>query len=122
MRGFVHRLEGGATGPMPARLGEDLRALGEGSATAVLAVASPSAVRALRDERPAYERTTAAPRVRLVLGQPPLRPRLERLGSAYHATAWVLGREAAALLPIDALAGASLRAPWRGRRSRSAGR
>ena len=112
VRGFVHRLEGGATGPMPARLGEDLRALGEGSATAVLAVASPSAVRALRDERPVYERTSPAPRVRLVLGQPPLRPRLERLGSAYHATAWVLGREAAALLPIDALAGSSLRAPW----------
>ena len=99
-------------GPMPARLGEDLRALGEGSATAVLAVASPSAVRALRDERPVYERTTAAPRVRLVLGQPPVRPSLERLGASYHATAWVLGREAAALLPIDALAGSSLRAPW----------
>ena len=31
---------------------------------------------------------------------------------AYHGTAWVLGREAAALLPIDALAASSLRAPW----------
>jgi hypothetical protein len=112
VRGFVHRLEGGATGPLPARLGEDLRALGEGSATAVLAIASPSAVRALRDERPVYERTSPAPRVRLVLGQPPVRPTLDRLAAAYHGTAWVLGREAASLLPIDALADTSLRAPW----------
>ena len=112
VRGFVHRLEGGATGPLPARLGEDLRALGEGSATAVLAIASPSAVRALRDERPVYERTSPAPRVRLVLGQPPVRPTLDRLAAAYHGTAWVLGHEAASLLPIDALADTSLRAPW----------
>lgn len=41
-----------------------------------------------------------------------MRPSLERLASAYHGTAQVLGREAAALLPIDALAGASLRLPW----------
>ncbi len=52
------------------------------------------------------------PRIRLVLGQPPLRPGLERLAQAYHHTAWGLGREAAGLLPIDALAGNSLRAPW----------
>jgi hypothetical protein len=31
---------------------------------------------------------------------------------AYHGTAWALSREAAALLPIDALADSSLRAPW----------
>ena len=48
VRGFVQRLEGGALGPLQARLGEDLRALGEGTATAVLMVSSPSAVRALR--------------------------------------------------------------------------
>ena len=115
VRGFVQRLEGGALGPMQARLGEDLRALGEGSATAVLAVASPSAVRALSDGSAAdgYDRSGApTPRVRLVLGQPPIRPSLERLAAAYHGTAWTLGREAAALLPIDALADTSLRAPW----------
>jgi hypothetical protein len=115
VRGFVQRLEGGALGPMQARLGEDLRALGEGSATAVLAIASSSAVRVLLDgSGPAgYDRAaTPAPRVRLVLGQPPIRPSLERLAAAYHGTAWTLGREAAALLPIDALADSSLRAPW----------
>ena len=115
VRGFVQRLEGGALGPMQARFGEDLRALGEGSATAVLAIASPSAVRALSDGSAAdgYDRSGApTPRVRLVLGQPPIRPSLDRLAAAYHGTAWTLGREAAAMLPIDALADTSLRAPW----------
>lgn len=113
VRGFVQRLEGGALGPLQARLGEDLRALGEGTATAVLAVASPSAVRALHDPSAGDERSAAqGPRIRLVLGQPPVRPTLERLAAAYHGTAWTLGREAAGLLPIDALAGPSLRAPW----------
>lgn len=106
VRGFVQRLEGGALGPMQARLGEDLRAFGEGTATAVLAIASPSAIRALGDGRP------SDPRVRLVLGQPPVRPDLDRLAAAYHGTAWTLGREAASLLPIDALAESSLRPPW----------
>jgi len=106
VRGFVQRLEGGALGPMQARLGEDLRALGEGTATAVLAIASPSAIRALGDGR------ASDPRVRLVLGQPPVRPDLDRLAAAYHGTAWTLGREATALLPIDALADTSLRPPW----------
>ena len=115
VRGFVQRLEGGALGPMQARLGKDLRALGEGSATAVLAVASSSAILALLDGGGAagFDRAAGpAPRVRLVLGQPPIRPSLERLAAAYHGTAWTLGREAAALLPIDALAHSSLRAPW----------
>jgi hypothetical protein len=115
VRGFVQRLEGGALGPMQARFGEDLRSLGEGSATAVLAIASASAVRALSDATAAgnYDRSGApTPRVRLVLGQPPIRPSLDRLAAAYHGTAWTLGREAAAMLPIDALADNSLRAPW----------
>jgi hypothetical protein len=52
------------------------------------------------------------PRVRLVLGQPPLRPSQERLSFAYLATAWTLGRDAASRLPIDALVGPAVRAPW----------
>ncbi len=112
VRGFVQRLEGGPLGPLQARLGEDLRALGEGTATTVLAVSSPSAVRALRDGALVDGRVATGPRVRLVLGQPPVRPSLERLAAAYHGTAWVLGREAASLLPIDVLAEATLRVPW----------
>ncbi|MGZ8513959.1 MAG: hypothetical protein ACXW4H_02635 [Candidatus Limnocylindrales bacterium] len=112
VRGFIQRLDGGSLGPVQARLGEDLRSLGEGTATAVLGLSGPSGLLSLRDDSTGYGRTAPTPRVRLVLGQPPMRPSLERLATAYHATAWVLGREAAALLPIDALAGSSLRAPW----------
>ena len=116
VRGFVQRLEGGALGPLQARLGADLRALGEGAATAVLTVSSPSAVRALNDggaPDAMYGRSgPPVPKVRLVLGQPPSRPSLDRLAAAYHGAAWTLGREAAAMLPIDALADHSLRAPW----------
>ena len=110
VRGFVQRVEG--TGPVQARLGEDLRSLGEGTASAVLAVASPSAIRTLRDGALVDGRVATGPRVRLVLGQPAIRPGLERLGTGYHGTAWVLGREAASLLPIDVLAQPSLRLPW----------
>jgi len=112
VRGFIQRLDGGSLGSLQARLGEDLRSLGEGTATAVLGLSGPSGLLSLRDDAGVYGRTAPTPRVRLVLGQPPMRPSLERLAAAYHGTAWVLGREAAGLLPIDALASSSLRAPW----------
>jgi hypothetical protein len=112
VRGFIQRLDGGALGPVQARLGEDLRSLGEGTATAVLGLGGPSGLLALRDEPAGYGRTAPSPRIRLVLGQPPMRPNLERLAAIYHGTSWVLGREAASLLPIDALASSSLRPPW----------
>jgi hypothetical protein len=111
VRGFVQGLEGGAVGPVPARLGEDLRSLGEGTATALLGLAGAGGVRALGlDGRDPGRSGT--PRVRLVLAQPPLRPALDRLAAAYHGAAWVLGREAATLVPAGALAGASLQVPW----------
>jgi hypothetical protein len=113
VRGFVQRLEGGAVGPLAARLGEDLLALAEGGATTVLAVASPSAGRALAPSAGSGEHETpTGPKIRLVLGQPVVRPNLDRLASSYQMTGWTLGREAASLMPIDALAGPSLRAPW----------
>ncbi len=112
VRGFIQRLDGGSLGAVQARLGEDLRSLGEGTATAVLGLSGPSGLLSLRDDTSGYGRTGPTPRIRLVLGQPPMRPSLERLAASYHGTAWVLGREAAALLPIGALASTSLRAPW----------
>jgi hypothetical protein len=112
VRGFVQRLDSGAYGPVHARLGEDLRSLGEGTATAIVGLSSPSGLRAIAADTSLDGRGTPPPRIRLVLGQPPPRPDLERLGATYHATAWVLGREAASLLSIDALAGTSLRGPW----------
>jgi hypothetical protein len=122
VRGFIQRLEGGSYGSVQARLGTDLRSLADGTATAVLGVAGPSAVRTLGVDGgsggagagPGSGTTSGAPRarVRLVLGQPPVRPNQERLSLAYWATAWTLGREAAAILPIEALADNPIRAPW----------
>ena len=112
VRGFIQRLEGGPTGPVQGRLGEDLRSLGEGVATTVLGLGSVGGAAVLRTEVDGYGRPIPMPRIRLVLGQAPLRPNLDRLVAAYHGTAWVLGRDAAALLPADALAGSSLRPAW----------
>ena len=121
VRGFIQRLEGGPYGSVQARLGEDLRSLADGTAMAALGVAGPSAARMLGVSgrpRPSGEApdprgdTTGRGRVRLVLGQPPVRPNQERLSLAYWATAWVLGRDAASILPIEALSGGAIRAPW----------
>ncbi|MBA3235835.1 MAG: hypothetical protein H0T59_07580, partial [Chloroflexi bacterium] len=112
VRGFVQHLEGGIGGPLQARLGEDLRSLGEGTATTVLGMNGPSGYLTLRDDPTAYGRSAETPRIRLVLGQPPMRPNLDRLAAAYHATSWVLGREAAGLLQLEGLTGGAFRVPW----------
>jgi hypothetical protein len=112
VRGFVQRLEGGALGPVQARLGEDLRSLGEGTATAIIGLGSTSGLRSVGSDAREIGRGGPGPKVRLVLAQPPPRPTLDRLATAYHGAAWALGREAAGLIPAGALAGSSLRAPW----------
>ena len=125
VRGFVQRLESGPSGAVQARLGEDLRSLADGTASVVLKVAGPSAARSLLGgSRDAWDGgvgvgvmagssgpATRRP-VRLLLGQPPVRPNQERLSLAYWATAWTLGREAASTLPIESLSGPAIRAPW----------
>ena len=112
VRGFVQRLEGGGWGPVPARLGDDMRSLADGTANAVLKVATPAAVGALRTEAEQASGLPLRPRVKLVLGVPPLRPAGDRLAWAYHATAWALGREAASMLPLEPLFGPAVRASW----------
>src|SRR3990170_1742340 len=97
VRGFVQRLEGGGLGPLEARITSDLRGLAEGAGTAVLRVATPDALRVLADEArdPGREPGRGGPRarIRLLLGQPPLRFSQERLAAAWHGTCWALGRE-----------------------------
>ena len=116
VRGFIQRLESGPGGAVQARLGEDLRSLTEGSATAVVRVAGPSTTRAIGDEASLGRGWESGPsvrrRIRLVLGQAPVRPNQERLSLTYWATAWAIGSEAAANLPLAALSGAAIRAPW----------
>lgn len=116
VRGFIQRLESGPGGAVQARLGNDLQALDEGSATAVVGVAGPSTTRAIGAEASQGRGRDGAPtlrrRIRLVLGQPPVRPNQERLSLTYWATAWTVGSEAAAGLPLAALSGPPIRAPW----------
>ena len=116
VRAFVQRLEGGPLGPLEARIAVDLRALAEGAGTAVLRVATAGALDALaaeaRDQLREPGRDALRPRIRLALGQPPLRFSQERLAAAYHGTCWALGREAAMLLPLEPLVGSAIRAPW----------
>jgi hypothetical protein len=106
VRGFVQRLESGSLGALEARFGTDLRSLVEGANNAIARVMTPGALERLEAE------PREGPRIRLVLGQPPPRFSQERLGMAYHGTAWALGREAAALLPLEPLLGPAIRAPW----------
>jgi hypothetical protein len=107
VRGFVQRLESNALGPLDARMGGDIRSLAEGSPNAVVRVMTPGALAAL-----ASEAREGGPRIRLVLGQPPMRFSQERLGAAYHGTCWALGREAASLLPLEPLLGPAMKPPW----------
>ncbi len=112
VRGFVQRIEGAALGPIQARLGEDLRSLSETSASVVVRISSPSSLRALAREAGGPERRPdrgaglaeeRRPRVRLVIGQPPPHPTQDRLAATYHLTAWGLGREAASMIPFEAV-------------------
>jgi hypothetical protein len=116
VRAFVQRLEGGPLGPLEARIAVDLRGLAEGAGTAVLRLATPGSLEALgaegRDPWREPGREGPRARIRLALGQPPLRFSQERLAAAYHGTCWALGREAAGLLPLESLLGSSIRAPW----------
>jgi len=117
VRGFIQRLESGPGGAVQARLGNDLQSLDEGSATAVVAIAGPSTTRAIGAEASVSRNWDGSAgglrrRIRLVLGQPPVRPNQERLSMTYWATSWTLGGEAAAGLPLGALSGPAIRAPW----------
>ncbi len=112
VRGFIQRLESGAWGPVPARLGDDMRSLAEGAATAVVKQGTPAALDALAFEARRQAGAGVRPRVRLAIGTPPLRPVAERLAWSYHGTAWALGREAAATLPLEPLFGPAVRPTW----------
>jgi hypothetical protein len=112
VRGFVQRLESGSWGPVAARLGEDLRSLVEGSATAILRQSTQAAIGALEIETERLAASGIRPRIRLAVGMPPLRPVADRIAWAYHSTAWALGREAASTLPLEPLFGPPVRATW----------
>jgi hypothetical protein len=121
VRGFIQRLEAASSGPVSARFGSDPASLIDGSVNVVMRRGSaerPEARWFGPEERglpavvplPRIDRGRS--RVRLVLTQPPIRWTTESLSFAYLTTAVVLGRDAAAALPLEPLFGAPPRADW----------
>ena len=66
-------------------------------------------------------RARRPPRIRLVLGQPPVRPGLERLGAAYHGDGVGARARGGALLPLERWPGRRCARRGAGRPRRSAG-
>lgn len=112
VRGFVQRLEGVSSGLIHARFREDLRSLAETPSAVLVRLGTPAIVRALAAEADRLSGAEPQPRVRLVLGQPPLRPGQDRLSFDYYATAWTLGYDAAAMLPLAPLFRSAAKVRW----------
>ncbi|HEY7599420.1 MAG TPA: hypothetical protein VH741_05800, partial [Candidatus Limnocylindrales bacterium] len=104
MRDFINRIETGA-GAFQPRNGEDLEALSDGTANVVLrtgSAATPGNEPLFSSRRPVLSgRLDPRSRVRLVLTSPPVRWSIENASLAYLATSLVVGRQAAADLPLD---------------------
>ena len=103
VKGFIQRLEAGSSRAAQARIGKDLDALEEGTANVTLTDATATAMRRLGLHGDRMAHTDPGSRVRLALGQTPLRWTPDRLAATYHGSAWVFGASAATLLPYEAL-------------------
>jgi hypothetical protein len=112
VRGFVQRLESVASGVVQARFREDLRSLAETPSSVIVRVGAPATLRAVAGEASRLSGAGPQARVRLVLGQPPLRPSQDRLSLGYFGTAWVLGYDAAVTLPLAPLFRSSAKLRW----------
>ncbi|MDL2335298.1 MAG: hypothetical protein QFC55_04635, partial [Chloroflexota bacterium] len=104
MRDFITRIETGA-GSFQPRPGEDMEALSDGTANVVLrtgSAATPGNEPIFSSRRPVMPgRLDPRSRVRLVLTSPPVRWSIENASLAYLATSLVVGRQAAADLPLE---------------------
>ena len=100
---FVQRLETGTPRSAFARLGLDLAALEGGTANVTVGETTPGSLRRLGLHGERMSHSDSRSRVRLVLGQAPMRWTPDRLAMSYHGTAWVFGAAAVGLLPYDAL-------------------
>ena len=124
VRGFIQRLEGGALGSVQARLGEDLRSLADGTATAVLACrrsvggADPRGLGGRRPggRRRAPGRTTGRAARE---GASASSSASRRSGRTRSGSRWRTGRPPGCSVgrrprscPIEALSGGAIRAPW----------
>ncbi len=100
---FVQRLETGAPRATYARLGADLTTLEGGTANVTIGETTPGSLRRLGLHGERMSHSGSSSRVRLVLGQAPLRLTPDRLAASYHGTGWIFGAAAVGLLPYDAL-------------------
>jgi len=104
VRRFIVRLQS-STGSFQPRPGDDLEALVDGTANVVLRTGSPAVAGTephFSPHRPILPgRLDPRSRVRLVLSQLPVQWSVENVSFAYLATALVLGRGAAAELPLE---------------------
>jgi len=103
VKDFVHNLESGTPRSAMARPGPDLEALESSTANVTVSETTPGSLRrlGLHGERMAHSGSQS--RVRLLLGQSPLRWTPDRLAASYHGTGWIFGAAAVALLPYDQL-------------------
>ena len=104
VRTFISRVEQGA-GTFQPRPGEDMEALIDGTANVVIRTGSAAWAGnepQFSSRRPVLPgRLDPRSRVRLVLTQPPVRWSIENASFAYLATSIVLGKQAAATLPLE---------------------
>ncbi len=138
VRSFVQRLEAATPGPRAAtlagaassgggaskesggvpiasflaRIGDDIRSLADGPASAVVRLASPATWRAIGAEARQLAERPARPRLALVLCQPPPRRTAEAVAFEFHSTAWAVGRDAASSISIDTLLRSSGGPSW----------
>ena len=103
VRTFVQRLEAGTPRAAVARLGADLAALEGSTSNVTVGEVTPASLRRLGLHGERMSHSGSPSRVRLVLGQAPLRLTPERLAASYHGTGWVFGSAAVSMLPYDAL-------------------
>jgi hypothetical protein len=103
MRTFIARVESDDKRSVAARPAADLADLQQGTSNVLIGEATPGSLRriGLAGERIAHSGTPS--RVRLMVGQSPLRMTRGRLAEAYHETSWALGAGATSLLPYHEL-------------------
>ena len=113
IRAFIQRLEAQSgrgdgdahPGSLQARYADDISALADGGASAVVRLATKGTWQKLRRECRDLADRDSHPRVPLVLAQLPSSRSSDALALEYHITAWTLGAAAAATLPIEPLLG-----------------
>jgi hypothetical protein len=112
VRAFVQALDDGPYGAVQARLAEPLDGIFEGPPMISLRVGAGDALARLAAEAEALA-PAQRERVRLVLSQPLPEWTPARLAEAFALTAWILGSEAARLLPYAVLLEPDARPPSR---------